>query len=103
MKALVRGVIVRLAGKIWKSGVKYSHEALSRRKSKKTKGRQLDKYLGYMDYFSKNTTRKLKPKWLDEGFGTWCAVRIQSWWRMIRVWRKKIYNRYELYIGYSCI
>lgn len=60
-------------------------------KKKRSKPKQLDKYLAYIDHYSSFSLLK-KPSWLDDGYSTWCAVRIQSWWRMINVYR---YCRYK--------
>ena len=43
---------------------------------------QLDKYLDQLDYYK--STRRRRPEWLDDGFSSWCAVQIQSYWRMHR-------------------
>jgi hypothetical protein len=52
---------------------------------------QLDKYLTYIDGFMH--TNSTKPKWLEGGFSAWCAVRIQSWWKMIPCRRHLIYSK----------
>lgn len=52
---------------------------------------QLDKYLTYIDGFMH--TNVSKPIWLQGGFSAWCAVRIQSWWRMIPFRRRQIYKK----------
>lgn len=50
------------------------------RKSKK----QLDKYLSSLDQYN----HRVKPLWLEGGYSSWCAARIQSWWRMIPIRRR---------------
>lgn len=74
IQALVRGVLVR-------------NRAVRRRKRAtnvrmKKRGRQLDRYLMYLEYYKTSFTPP--PYWINNGFSTWCAVRIQAWWRMIR-------------------
>eukprot|EP01038_Epipyxis_sp_PR26KG_P008426 gene8426-11396_t len=50
---------------------------------------QLDKYLSYLDEFkSKNTNKRSMtkpPMWISGGYSSWCAARIQAWWRMLKV------------------
>lgn len=41
---------------------------------------QLDKYLSRLDYYK--ITKKPRPDWIDDGYSSWCAVTIQSFWRM---------------------
>ena len=41
---------------------------------------QLDKYLARLDYYK--ITKKPRPDWIDDGYSSWCAVTIQSFWRM---------------------
>lgn len=62
--------------------------ALSRRKRRKyaSVNHQLDKYLDQLDYFK--ITRRKRPEWLDDGFSSWCAVQIQSFWRMHRTYQR---------------
>mmetsp|Transcript_15420 Transcript_15420/g.21100 ORF Transcript_15420/g.21100 Transcript_15420/m.21100 type:complete len:612 (+) Transcript_15420:16-1851(+) len=60
-------------------------EAFRKSKSKgkpkaKSKRGQLDKYLEFIESCKKKA--KKKPLWLDGGYSSWCAVRIQSTWRM---------------------
>lgn len=53
---------------------------------------QLDKYLNCIDKY--NHSRKKKPVWLENGFSTWCTVRIQAWVRMLHVlWRANLRRR----------
>ncbi len=87
-QAVFRGVIVRMFGKNYRNKLK----------KKKTKSRQLDKYLAYLDYYSQPKRLKFRPTWLDEGYSTWCAVRLQAWYRMIKVWRRSSYKRYQQHI-----
>lgn len=50
--------------------------------SKRNNGHKLlDRYLNYMD--SKRSA-KSKPAWLSDGFSSFCAVKIQSIWRMFQ-------------------
>jgi len=47
--------------------------------------RQLDKYLGALDKYRNGGNR---PSWMDGGYSSWCASKLQAWWRMITVrWR----------------
>lgn len=65
-------------------------------KKKKFIPRQLDKYLNCLDNYRKkndNKTNKANWLWLENGFSTWCAVRIQSWWKMIPIRRRHLYKR----------
>ena len=41
---------------------------------------QLDKYLSRLDYYQ--ITKKSRPGWMDDGYSSWCAVKIQSVLRM---------------------
>ena len=41
---------------------------------------QLDKYLSRLDYYQ--ITKKSRPVWMDDGYSSWCAVKIQSILRM---------------------
>ena len=43
--------------------------------SRRSSNKQLAKYLQTIEQYSK--MRKIKPKWLEGGFSSWCAVRIQ--------------------------
>jgi hypothetical protein len=66
---------------------------MTRRKKPKARirhrGKQLDRYLIALEFYK--TTDKAPPSWLDSGFSTWCAVRIQSWYRMIKAYRQMQY------------
>ena len=55
-------------------------------KKKPSKNQQLDKYLVFIELVQSNETRK--PVWLDGGYSSWCAVRIQSVWRMFKTKRR---------------
>jgi hypothetical protein len=55
-----------------------------------TTHRQLDRYLSMMEYYSRR--QYTKPAWMDGGFSSWCAVRIQSWFRMTRYRRRYHYK-----------
>lgn len=50
------------------------------KESKRNKNKQLDRYLVYLDK-CKKLPSKLRPSWLDQGYSTWCAVRIQAMYR----------------------
>ena len=56
-----------------------SHKDMQRRAAANN---QLDKYLGQLEYYK--STRRRRPYWLDDGYSSWCAVQIQSYWRMHR-------------------
>ena len=56
---------------------------------------QLDKYLSCMDKY--NHFKRMKPKWLEDGYSSWCAVRIQAWWRMIPVLRRASYAKRSVF------
>jgi hypothetical protein len=49
-------------------------------------GCQLEKYLARLDYYK--VTKKPRPIWIDDGYSSWCAVQIQSYWRMRR-WNQR--------------
>jgi len=61
-------------------------------RKKKLSNRQLDKYLTYLDRF-KDQKRRRKPLWLDEGYSSWCAVRIQSFFRMHQVRKRYVFKK----------
>mmetsp|Transcript_2340 Transcript_2340/g.4164 ORF Transcript_2340/g.4164 Transcript_2340/m.4164 type:complete len:532 (+) Transcript_2340:74-1669(+) len=61
------------------------------RLKKKATNKQLDKYLAYLDQSKRNGKRN--PPWADEGYSSWCAVRVQSYWRMVRTRRKFLVGR----------
>ena len=44
---------------------------------------QLNKYLAHMD--ACRFGNKRKPTWLDGGYSVWCIVRIQAWFRMLKI------------------
>lgn len=50
---------------------------------------QLNKYLRCVEYFK---YKAKKPSWIDDGFSSWCAVRLQSWWRMVPRRRRHLYR-----------
>jgi len=54
--------------------------------SRRSSNKQLAKYLQTIEQYSK--MRKIKPKWLEGGFSSWCAVRIQAWSRMLPFYRR---------------
>jgi hypothetical protein len=50
--------------------------------------RQLDKYLSQLDYYKKMLLPR--PSWIEGGFSSWCAVRIQALWKgAIHRWRER--------------
>ena len=53
---------------------------------KKITKKQLNRYLTFMDNCRKGLNRK--PRWLDEGYSSWCSVRIQALWRMHRIYKR---------------
>jgi hypothetical protein len=105
LQAFVRGFLIR---KNWNSIVKARKQGsiLSNQRSfspsrkqltpkkliptsslnKKVSSKQLDRYLNYLDKSRKRQSYSSSyhpPTWLNGGFSSWSAVRIQSWWRMI--------------------
>lgn len=56
---------------------------------------QLDRYLAKLDYYKITGTRK--PEWMDGGFSTWCAVQVQSAWRMYRCVRRDIRRKMMIF------
>jgi len=89
IQSLIRGFITRR--RISKGILRYQY------KKKKFIPRQLDKYLKCLDYYrkinDKRIINKLAWSWLDNGFSTWCAVRIQAWWKMIPIRRRHLYKK----------
>jgi len=87
IQSIIRGFITRR--RISKGILRYQY------KKPKFIPRQLDKYLNCLDkYRQKNDKRfNSKASWLENGFSTWCAVRIQSWWRMIPIRRRHLYKK----------
>lgn len=80
IQALGRSFITR--NRIANCNLKSNATGDSRRGSNK----QLAKYLQTIEQYSK--LRRVKPKWLEGGFSSWCAVRIQAWTRMIPFYRR---------------
>ena len=81
-QALARRFIVRnLGAKQWRKKL---------HKKKKVQPTQLNRYLANIDYYSRS--KKRKPAYLEDGYSTWCAVRIQAWWRMVPKRRHHIYR-----------
>jgi len=85
LQKIFRGYLVRknwgVKGSNWK---KYLQSKKDKRTShRKRKQAMLTKYLTTMDYYRSNPGLRM-PFWLVEGYSSWCTVRIQAWWRMIR-------------------
>mmetsp|Transcript_19252 Transcript_19252/g.18592 ORF Transcript_19252/g.18592 Transcript_19252/m.18592 type:complete len:749 (-) Transcript_19252:369-2615(-) len=66
-----------------------------KQRSKVIGNHQLDKYLARLDYY--NVTGIIKPKWVDDGYSSWCAVKIQSIWRMHIKKQKYLISRIMMY------
>ena len=86
IQQIARGYITRKYGKEKRNKLKVlkSDKSKSNLKSnKKSKNQQLDKYLTFIELVQANEKRK--PHWIDGGYSSWCAVKIQSVWRMFKV------------------
>lgn len=83
IQKLFRGVLSRCE----KESSRHQKKFVDKKKS----NRQLDKYLVYLDRF--RVTGRIKPAWLDAGFSSWCAVRLQAWVRMFGPRRKFLYSK----------
>lgn len=82
MKALARGYIVRqLGAKQWRKKLY---------KKKRAQPSQLNRYLANLDFYSR--LGRWKPTYLEEGYSSWCAVRLQAWWRMVPKRRHFLYH-----------
>lgn len=64
-------------------------------RNKATGNHQLDKYLARLDYY--NVTEIVKPIWVDDGYSSWCAVRLQSIWRMFVCKQRFVKTRIMMY------
>ena len=58
---------------------------------KKISNKQLDKYLMFLDKCKSHGKRK--PIWLDEGYSSWCCVRIQATWKMHKIRKRAIFGK----------
>ena len=118
VQQLMRGVLVRKHGSLrnyieWKRASKSNHNnnnnkpdgaAAAAAATATSSSRQLEKYLRYSDR-SKEPQKQVgrggvvqfklasTPGWLSGGYSVWCAVRIQSWWRMVPKRRRAPYRR----------
>jgi hypothetical protein len=52
----------------------------------------LDKYLKDLDSYKYRLSDR--PNWIEEGFSSWCAVKLQSFWRMSKACRRVSYRRH---------
>ena len=66
-----------------------------RSKKKVASNHQLDRYLAKLDYYKITGVRK--PEWMGGGFSSWCAVQIQSIWRMNRCRRRAMRRKMMMY------
>lgn len=88
LQALARRFIVRkLGARNWRKKLY---------KKKRGSPNQLNRYLAYLDYYSRRGRKK--PDYMDDGYSTWCAVRLQAWWRMVPKRRHFIYLTKDMYI-----
>ena len=67
----------------------------NRSKKKVASNHQLDRYLAKLDYYKITGVRK--PEWMSGGFSSWCAVQIQSVWRMNRCRRRALRRKMMIY------
>lgn len=84
IQKVVRGFLARRR-------IFYQNKHRKQNVSKKRKtGKQLEKYMSYLDKVKNNAT---KPNWLKGGFSAWCAVRLQASCRMYLVKRKYLQKK----------
>lgn len=88
IQSIIRGFITRR--RISKGILRYQY------KKPKFIPRQLDKYLNCLDKYRQRRFSST-ASWLENGFSTWCAVRIQSWWRMVPIRRRHLYKKRMVY------
>ena len=105
IQRLARGFVVRKHGSL-RQVLTYRAtrvQALAlRKKAIASSNRQLDKYLSYLDKAnnrirqgggSSHIKASAKPLWLDSGYSSWCAARIQAFWRMVKPRRRFLYKK----------
>jgi len=68
------------------------------RRIRKGKPLLLDKYLKDLESYKYIMTNR--PSWINEGFSSWCAVRLQSVWRMAKAYRRVSYRRFPSFCLY---
>lgn len=96
IQKLFRGSMVRkLGAQHWRMKI-----VQKQRKVKPSVNQQLDKYLTFLESYSRHN--RLKPYWLDGGYSSWCAVKIQSIIRMYREKRRFLLQRH-LVTQVACI
>lgn len=91
LQKIFRGYFVRKYkefGKNWRKHIRTVKEKQARRR--KLKQVMLSKYLSHLDFWRSNSSSKM-PAYMEEGFSSWCIVRIQAWWRMVVI--SKPYQR----------
>lgn len=88
IQKLFRGFAVRK--KYRSSSVVQKRGQNMKTSQRNNKKKQLDRYLSHLEHYRRNAIKP--PTWLGEGYSSWCAVRIQSFFRMHRM-----YHRYSKY------
>ena len=98
IQKLFRGFVVRKKYNRSSSVVqkRVQNTKTSQRNRKK---KQLDRYLSHLEHYRRNAIKP--PAWLGEGYSSWCAVRIQSFFRMHRVYRR--YSTYRRLVSQVAI
>lgn len=81
IQAWVRRFIIR--SRVLRTGKPFPPRRIRRKVSRP---RQLNKYLKFLDRYRDFAGKK--PDWLNTGFSSWCAVRIQAAFRMYRIRRR---------------
>lgn len=91
IQKIFRGHLIRRLGRYWRDREKNYHSKIGKRRDRG----MLSKYLAYLDHFK---THGLEvPPTLSGGYSTWCIVRIQAWFRMLRAVRRFSYTRKVYY------
>jgi hypothetical protein len=67
-----------------------------RKKLKTKKSKLMDSYVLDLETH-KHSRRVSRPSWIDSGFVSWCAVKVQSIWRMSHVYRRLNYRKRTVY------
>jgi len=100
IQKLFRGFAVRKKyNRISMSAARKRAENDTKTSQRRKKKKQLDKYLNHLEHCKRNAVKQ--PAWLGEGYSSWCAVRIQSLFRMRRVYRK--YSKYRRLVSQVAI
>ena len=75
-----------------------SYVKSNKKNKQRTKQGMLNKYISYLDYYRLNKIKK--PTWLEEGYSSWCVVKLQSWFRMMFKHRWYQKSKYLIIINF---